>query len=113
MISLASFAKHLNFHPLFEEGEGLREVADAELVLGVQVGVLDFEIEPLLVPLRVRVNFAEEIVLLDHRLLLATHNIDICLCYRLHFGSFEIPTFQGRVKFEVVWSLRPPIAFIL
>ena len=44
-------------HTFFEQTERLCKVTDAELVPRVNFGVLDFEIEPLLVAFRVRINF--------------------------------------------------------
>ena len=67
MFCLMPLTQHLNLHALLEQTERLREVAYAELVLGIVGGpcVLDFEEEPLLVAFRIRVDFDEQIVTLN------------------------------------------------
>ena len=76
---------------MFEEGERLSEVADVDLILGVQFRVLALEVEPLLVAFSVCVHFAKEVVFLDYRLATFSLLLDVLETNRLSFGSLEIP----------------------
>jgi hypothetical protein len=98
---------------LLEEREGLRKVADTELILRVFSRVLHSEVEPLLVPLRVRVYFAEQIVLLNHSLIAGSLLGKVHLVDRLSLHSLQISTFNSGVELEVLWVLQSIVFLVL
>ena len=57
-------AEHLDLHTQFEKRERLSKVHYTELVSGFELGVLNFEIEPLLMTFRICVNLTEQVILL-------------------------------------------------
>ena len=80
--------------PLFKQREWLREVADADLILGVQFRVLALEVEPLLMAFSVGIHLAKEVVFLDHGLAIFSLLLDVLETDRLSFGSLEIAAFD-------------------
>ena len=85
----------MNLHALLEETERLREVTDAEVVARLQFRVFDLEVEPLLVPFRIRVDLAEEVVLLEDCVVTSALHIDNLVNYRKGLDPFKITALDG------------------
>ena len=98
---------------MLEEGEGLRKVADTELILRVFSRVLHSEEEPLLVPLRVRVYFAEQVVLLNHSMLAGSLLGEVHLIDWLSLHSLQISAFDSGVELEVLWVQQSSVFLVL
>jgi len=98
MGSLVPFTEHLYLHALLKQAEGLCEVADAELILRVLPHVLHFEVEPLLVPFRVGVHFAKQVVLLDHGETLGSLHIQEFVVDWKGLDALKVAALDSRVK---------------
>ena len=98
MSPLDLLAEYLNLHSVLEQGERFGEVANAELVLGVLLSVLDAEVEPLLVTLCVCVHFAKQVVSLNHVPLCPSLLLKVSLAEGLGFCSVQVATLEGRVE---------------
>ena len=98
MSPLGLLAENLNLHPDLEQREWFSEVANAELVLGVFLSVLDAEVEPLLVALCVCIHFAEQVVSLDHLPLCPSLLLKVGLSEGLSFCSVQVATLEVRVE---------------
>ena len=85
----------MDLHALLEETERLREVTDAEVIASLQFRVLDLEVEPLLVAFRIRVDLAEEIVLLKDCFVTSALHIDYLVNDRKGLDPFKITTLDG------------------
>ena len=88
-------AKHLDLHSHFEKRERLCKVHYTELISGLELGVFDFEIEPLLMTFRICVNLTKQVVLLGHYLLSSTLHVHVSMVYRVSFNTFEVATLYG------------------
>ena len=103
----------MDLHALLEETEGLRKVTDAEVIASPQFGVLDLEVEPLLMSFRIRVDLAEEIVLLDDCFITSALHIDYLVNNRIGLDPFKITTLDGRIELKVFRILQAMISLDL
>lgn len=83
-------AKQLNLHALFEERERLREIANAELVSGQFLGILHAKVKPLLMALRICVNLAKHIVLLNDDLFSGPRHLHDLVIERERFNPLQV-----------------------
>ena len=72
------------------------------MVASFKLGILHFEIEPLLVALRISVHLAEQVIFLNYYLFSGTLLFNHSVVDWVGFNSLKVSTLDSRVKFEVL-----------
>ena len=82
----------MDLHTHFEKREWLCKVHNTELVSGLELGVFNFEVEPLLMTFGICVHLTKKVILLRYYLLSRTLHIDVSMIDRVSFNAFKVAT---------------------